>query len=524
MKLLKFKWFKGLIIVLLIIVVASFFANSFVKNKVEIYLAEELPSNIIHSHDDLQLSILRGNIEISNPKVTIIDSISGLNTAVVELKSLNIKNLSIFKLILNKDIDIREIKAVKPVVKIYSQQNKPKDSSDYESKKTFDNVLSLNRFVIEDAFIELIDLSKPNDSISVKLQGLNLMVENIIVDSVSVKESIPLKYEAIAIDSDSIYLNLGSYEQLQANDFSFDGKNLSLKNMLMNTKYSRKELSNIISKERDHFNIEVSELNATAMSFGRNDSMSVFNTSMIALNSPKILIYRDKLVNDDLSIKKMYGTMLRELPFELKIDSIVLKDGFLEYSERVRPMGEPGKIVLSKFNVNMSNVGNLQSSEKKTEINISTLFMDSAPMDFYWEFDSKSKSDAFIMRGDIGLLAANKLNVFTEPNVGVKLTGELSSTKFYINGDRTNSDVEFSLSYDDFVVDILQEDKKKNKFFSGLANVFVKNSSKKEKNNVVEKKSTVKRDQTKSVFNFLWLNVKEGLKDVMIGGGQKVKK
>ena len=67
-----------------------------------------------------------------------------------------------------------------------------------------------------------------------------------------------------------------------------------------------------------------------------------------------------------------------------------------------------------------------------------------------------------------------------------------------------------------------QKTKKKNKFLSTIANIFVSKDSKDVSNDFRKgSKSDVERDKTKSVFNYLWITIKEGLRDAMTGDGKK---
>ena len=57
---------------------------------------------------------------------------------------------------------------------------------------------------------------------------------------------------------------------------------------------------------------------------------------------------------------------------------------------------------------------------------------------------------------------------------------------------------------------------KKRKIVSAIANIFVKRNSKSGESKVQEAKVEVERDQTKSIFNFLWQNTFESLKETII--------
>jgi len=68
------------------------------------------------------------------------------------------------------------------------------------------------------------------------------------------------------------------------------------------------------------------------------------------------------------------------------------------------------------------------------------------------------------------------------------------------------------MTYDDFKVSILNKEKKRKKWLvSTLANIFIAKTSKNEEGGFKKGSGDVNRDQNKSFFNYLWLNLKEGM-------------
>jgi hypothetical protein len=66
-------------------------------------------------------------------------------------------------------------------------------------------------------------------------------------------------------------------------------------------------------------------------------------------------------------------------------------------------------------------------------------------------------------------------------------------------------------------VTVLQKDgEKKNKFLSAVTDLFISKDSAKNGENYREGIADATRDQTKSVFNFLWISVKNALVKAML--------
>ena len=238
---------------------------------------------------------------------------------------------------------------------------------------------------------------------------------------------------------------------------------------------------------------------------------------MISLTAPSLEIYRDKLVVDDLKTKPLYSKMLRDLPFELTVDSLKITDGKIKYEERQNAENMGGSINFENLNAEMANVSNTYKSPTKTEIEIKSNFMGKTPITVNWSFDVQNMEDQFQFRAEVGQLVAERLNSFTEPNLKVMLEGNTNKTYFTIDGNNTSSTIDMKINYSDFKVTLLQKDgKDKNKFLSTIANIFISKNSEKKDEFYKEGKANATRNKSKSVFNFLWINVKEALIKILI--------
>src|SRR5690606_8718866 len=103
------------------------------------------------------------------------------------------------------------------------------------------------------------------------------------------------------------------------------------------------------------------------------------------------------------------------------------------------------------------------------------------------------------------LLQARYLNSFTEPNLNVRLEGELDKTYFTISGTDDISSIDFKVKYHDFNVMALQHNgKEKNKLLSDVINIFVCKISESEAYSIKEAiKYKIEREKTQSVINFI---------------------
>src|SRR5690606_8006099 len=139
-----------------------------------------------------------------------------------------------------------------------------------------------------------------------------------------------------------------------------------------------------------------------------------------------------------------------------------------------------------------------------------------------WMFDVQNKNDHFTFQAEVGSLVADKMNSFTEPNLKVRLEGQANKTYFTIDGNNDTSTTNMKINYSDFKVTVLQKDgEKKNKLLSAIANIFISKDSEKKNEYYREGTAEATRNKTQSVFNFLWISVKNALTKSMTGKNKK---
>lgn len=143
--------------------------------------------------------------------------------------------------------------------------------------------------------------------------------------------------------------------------------------------------------------------------------------------------------------------------------------------------------------------------------------METAKLTADWRFNPQEIDDSFHFQAKISRLDANRANMFTEPNLFVKMKGSIELLYLNIHGNRSSSNTDFAISYHDLKVELLNKrGRDKLKVISAIANIFVKRNSESTEGKLQEVKVKVERDQTKSIFNFLWKNTLEGLKKSIV--------
>jgi hypothetical protein len=519
------KSFKKIVFTVLtlgaILIIGTLYVNNLLKSKLETFIQERLPKNMARTYDDITVETFGGSLSLSNASLIIKNNEDNVEHTFINVEKLKISDVSYWDYLFKDEIHIESISLENPTIAYYQdRQIASKDTVRKAVVKIYKPII-IDRVQIKNTKFAIYEKGK--DSTNVYTRGLSIEVDGITINNETVLRKIPFEYKDFEAKSDTVFVKVSDYENLTVENFTIENNSAVFKNLKLKTKYSKRDLSNIIIKERDHYDLSLQSLKIDDFDFGFKNHQFFAKSKLVSLNAPSLDIYRDKLVADDPKIKPLYSKMLRELPFALTVDSLKITDAQIKYSERQKPENMGGSINFEKLNASISNVSNTYKSPDKTTIKVTANFMKDTPITADWSFNVQDPNDQFLFKANVGLLVADKLDSFMQPNLKVNLDGEVEKTYFTISGEKTTSVIDMKISYSDFSISILNKDgKKEKKFLSTIANLFLKKNSEKDGENFREGSGHITRDDTKSFFNYLWLNVKEGLLRSITGIPDKI--
>lgn len=498
-----------------VFIIATISINILLKNKLETFIKERLPENMVRSYDEITVESFGGSLSISNASLIIKNKEDSIEHTFINVEKLSISNISYWDYLFKDEIHIETISLENPIMAYYKDRVIPNPDTIRKGVITIYKPILVEKLKINNSKFAIYE--KAEDSTMLYTKDFSLEVDGIRVDDKTITRKIPLDFKDYEAKSDSVFVKVGPYENLTVKDFSIKDRIAVFQNINLKTKYSKKELSRIIKKERDHYDLSLKSLSIDDIDFGFNNNVFFANSKKVSIASPSLEIFRDKLVPDDLKIKPLYSKMLRELPFKLTIDSLKINDGSIKYEERVKVENMGGFINFNNLDAAISNVSNTYNSPEETTLKITANFLDKTPISVDWRFDVQNQYDKFTFKAQVGAMDVSKLNKLTEPNSKIKLEGNTNKTYFTTYGNNENSKTDLKINYSDFKVTVLRKDgKRKNKFISAVANIFISKDSEKKGDNYKEGSAEATRDKTKSIFNFLWVSVKSALTNAML--------
>lgn len=317
----------------IIVIISGIAANSILKKKLENYINEDLPENIIHSYDELSVHTLDGAVMLTNPLIIIQNKEDGQKHTIVKAEKFTISGFSYWDYFFKKEIHIEKITLEKPTFEYYPDRVISNDDS-IKTKKKLKKPIFVDDIQMNNSQFAIYENEK--DSTKLYLENLSFEMKGIHLNEEIINRKIPFEYKEVSISGDSLFVKANPYENLMSGNFSVENKNMNFNNLTFKTKYSKAELSRVIDVERDHYDLSLKSLAINQLDFGFIKNEFYMKSNKVIIDAPSLAIFRDKLVADDLSIKPLYSQSLRELSFQLTVDSMRIKNGFLKYEERVK--------------------------------------------------------------------------------------------------------------------------------------------------------------------------------------------
>lgn len=495
--------------IILILILAGVAAQLLFSSKVKSALNEKVPKEINLTYNDVSTNVFSGTISLSQVSGNAPD-----NTVDFKAESITVSGLEYLPLLQNGDIAVGEILLEVPQV-VYHQ--KEKDTTSKKKKSTPSKKYTVENFRVTKGSFQM--LNKDADS-TATVQGIDFTLSKINFDENTAKEKIPFTYEGYKLDTENGYFNMSPLEFIEFKKMKLSPDKGEFQQFVLRTKYSKSELSRRLAVENDHYDLTIDTISLTHWDFGMENELPYFRLGEMHLHQPIFYVYRDKLLPDDTTHKKMYNQALRELALDLQVDSVQISNGKIGYEERVEENIKPENLLFTDIN---ATVGNLHSRGKgDVVVTVNAKLMDNGPFTLDWSFDPQNTANTFLAKGSLSNFQSQSINPFLKSNLGAEVEGIIQQMYFTISGNELESQGDMKMKYDDFKFIVLKKDRLGvNKLLTAVVNLFTNKGDKTDDDGFRYGDFKVGRNQDKSFFNYLWINLQDGLVSTMTGRGKK---
>lgn len=510
----------GILAFVIILLIISIGANFWIKYQLPKIINEQSKTYAI-TYKTLNIEVFSGNIDITDativPKATLNDTVNkaGIYATV---KKIQIRNFKLLSVIFSDKISARSLTLNTPEISLYQKDNNAADHPESLKRdviEPFEKVISVSDFMLENGDFRIVRAVKNEPILSVT--NINVNIDGITVTDAILKSKIPFSYEKYNFTCDSVYSNLSASYHVITKKIKATNKDLSIAGIKMVPKETRRQFVKNLKAEKDQFNVSIKNITLKNLDWGYNNDDLFVRTSLATLDNCHADIYRNKMPADDFTKKSLYNKVLRDLNFELQVDTLRIKNSLVVYEEEKSFDKGSGKLIFNRFNLTATNIcsGFKRKKAKDVKIKVKCQFMDTSPLDVDWKFNVMDQADSFSIIGTVLNFPIERIDAFVKPYMNVSAKGTLDAVHFKFTGNDLRDSGDFAIKYDDLKLKIYKKDdrSKVNKLFTAVGNLLVKNDTKGQIKNV---RVSLERIPEKSFYNFLWRSIAEGLKKTMI--------
>lgn len=516
---------KKIIIGILSFLVLLFLINSglnfWVKKQLPKIIQDNNTTPYQITYEDIKIDLWSAAIYASNivinPKNAPKDSATKIGIY-SKIGTVAINDFSIWKLIFNDVLHAKTITIDQARVILYKKDEKAIDDSNSlrtQVIEPFQKIIVVSNIYLNKASLDIMS-TRTNKPILYS-RNIALILEGIVIDETTLKQKIPFSYQKYAVNCDSTYYKPNSFYAINASKIATNNHSLKIKNFSYIPLYTRPQFVQKMVKEKDIFTIKATDMSINSMDWGFKNDVFFFNANSIVLDDLDANIYRNKIPADDLSKKVLYNTLLRKIPFPLKIDTLSIRNSKLVYEEEINFQKGPAILTFSRFNLNATNIQSGYGLKKTPDLDIKVncLFMKNSPLKVHWTLNVLDKNDGFRIKGSIAKFDLQAMYAFTKPYTNTSFKGTFDDYHFDITGNDKKATGNASLKYKDLKVTLYKKKhpEKEAKLKSAVANLILKKDSDNEAKKV---KIELDRIQEKSFYNFLWRNIAESFKEILI--------
>ena len=515
------KWYWKLLIglgsLIALVVVLNIGLNVWIDSKLPKIINRENDSEYFITYKNLNVSLLSSNISADEivivPKAALKDSINKVGIY-AKVKGVKVDNFKIWDLFISDRIKAKSITIEQPKVILY--KGKKEESIRNSVVKPFEKIVTVSDIYLNRGDVKIIDFKSDRAVLSVS--NINVNLDGILVSEKILDSKIPFQFSNYKFNCDSLYYHPNEFYHIKTKRISSTKSDLKIDKFEMLPTYSRKEFVAKMETEKDIYTLLCDTINLDKIDWGfdRSDDF-FFHCNTVSLDQASANIYRSKEPPDNLEKKLLYNKMLRDLKFDLKVDTLKIRNSRLEYEEEKSFEFGAGKLAFSSFNLTATSVC---SGFKKTKlpdlkIKIDCRFMEDSPFHVNWKLNVMDKNDGFNINGRLVNFEAERIIPFSKPYINVTTKGILDEVRFNFTGNDKMSAGEFKVKYDDLKFTIYKKDdrKKKNKLLTFVAKIFVKKDT---KDKLKETDIKVERIPEKSFYNLFWRSIQEGLKKILV--------
>jgi hypothetical protein len=429
--------------------------------------------------------------------------------------SIQVRGLSLWRLLLHKDLRLRSL-AVKraDLLLTTSARDSAATEGTGRNKSVVDQV-QLDSLRIDSAALAWRDTRHGRPS--ARVASFNLEVTGIAATVPDAHQAFSLKIISAACALDSARAHFPPLYDVQVAKLHYSTLDsaLALNGIALTSRSSPQDYGRVLAYETDLITFTMDSLALHRWEMPELWGNQAFIAGELLLAGTRLQDFRDKTMPDaPFKIKPLPARLLRQLPFAVKLDSLVVRDLDVKYNEKDSVTNDYGHVDFTGLQAVATGINTLDHDPKQElQLHARGMVYRTAPIDFHLRTALFDSSDHFSVHASIGALPFTVFNAMTSDLLLVRATkGSIGGIDYVFEADHNKGHGRVDMPYQGLKLHVSKRDgsREKNGLKSFLVNQLIKSSNEpgdKFRHGDLE----VERVKDKQVFNYLWRGLREGM-------------
>lgn len=474
-------------------------AAYFFKNQLQKLVLHRLLAEIeatFGNYYQLQFSEIQTSLDFTNFSLHLIQPVfttdtlqrAYLNrfpTVYFRADSVMVTGLNLRSLFFGKDIRLHEIILANPSLLLLSHDNRRQDSSALQPKhqRKFIENISLQRLRITDGDISLLNSHRLSDTVYYG-EAIDLNIGRV---SLALQQSGPLSNQlqlrSLVFAMEKVVLHpIGTSYAFEMEKLFFDleGDSIHGTNMKLLPDRSLFRLSKQAAYQKTFAKIALGDVALYGINYPALAQKQLALRKVTLTNARFFLLRNKNKVTDPALFKKSFRQALVELPVQLQIDSLLLRDMQLEFQLYMPNKTQPAIVRLTRGNGLITGLHNSDTSKRITQLRLKSRIMAHGKLDFQATFTPGSLEHRF--KGQIYTMPFSDWNQVIAQMAPVQISsGTIDGIHFSGTANDWESRGKIVFQYHDLRASISRANKagymRKSSLLSGAAQFILRESN-----------------------------------------------
>ena len=195
------------------------------------------------------------------------------------------------------------------------------------------------------------------------------------------------------------------------------------------------------------------------------------------------------------------------------LDSLWVDHATITYAEKHRINKDFAPVVFNDLNLTLTNLNNfkLPKSSNLARLNAQFRLNKASEINLGLSYNLSTSTEDFTAEISGQNILADRFSELLEQSIKTGISGKFNSIKTKIRSRDNSASGIFNLNSSDIEVTLYNNKGRKRQFVSLMANKMIKRSL-----NTSFQLQNIEKDQTKSLWNFIWSFVNSGLKQALL--------